>query len=526
MLTLSRDGTTRYWDFALTGVESQYRDVTVSSSVAPAVHRAQLFRPAVQELTYDTDGNLTSDDVWVYQWDAENRLTQMTNTGAQAWGMPARTLSFAYDYLGRRVQKQVVDNGVTGTRKYIYHGWNLIAELDPAFVVARSYVWGLDLKGSLTMAGGVGALVLSVTHTSASLAAHHAAYDANGNLTALVKAGNGALVAVYEYDPYGQFLRKTGSEADANSFRFSTKFTDQETGLVYYGYRHYDPGIGRFISRDVIGEAGGANLYAFVGNNPVDRWDYLGKWWLTDWLKKKFFSPHVGAQNDSDSQDDVEADDAESSNDDKAQGDQEGRQTNASDNNRWTEKPADEGPYLKNEIQTKSGNVTVNIRVVFNRADPGDTLPVSETKLKSTTGGTTIIDVTRIDVKVGKSDRVNNWDAKSVVVDLTVYVTWNNRHLKDGAVQRFIQYAEYQHYADYAGSIDDLAGRLRDRTESSHFGTEPQANAHFNRTTKNQVAFWIQERHKVTQLHDAPGAPHHGEGPKIEVPRDFKTFEP
>ena len=59
-------------------------------------------------------------------------------------------------------------------------------------------------------------------------------------------------------------------------FSFSTKYEDVETGLLYYGYRYYDPVTGRWPSRDPIGEEGGANLYGMVGNNAVGRWDYLG----------------------------------------------------------------------------------------------------------------------------------------------------------------------------------------------------------------------------------------------------------
>jgi hypothetical protein len=44
----------------------------------------------------------------------------------------------------------------------------------------------------------------------------------------------------------------------------------------YYGRRYYDPSCGRFLGRDPIEETGGLNLYGFVGNNGVNRWDYLG----------------------------------------------------------------------------------------------------------------------------------------------------------------------------------------------------------------------------------------------------------
>lgn len=84
------------------------------------------------------------------------------------------------------------------------------------------------------------------------------------------------VTAQYEYDAYGQLIRAAGTFADANPFRFSTKYYDEETRFYYYGYRYYDPYNGRWLSRDPIGKAGGLNLYGFVGNDPVNRWDYLG----------------------------------------------------------------------------------------------------------------------------------------------------------------------------------------------------------------------------------------------------------
>ncbi len=58
--------------------------------------------------------------------------------------------------------------------------------------------------------------------------------------------------------------------------RFTTHFTDKETGLVYYSQRNYHPSLGRFINRDPIAEDGGRKLYAITANNPVNSWDYLG----------------------------------------------------------------------------------------------------------------------------------------------------------------------------------------------------------------------------------------------------------
>jgi RHS repeat-associated protein len=55
-----------------------------------------------------------------------------------------------------------------------------------------------------------------------------------------------------------------------------------ETQSCYYGYRHYAPNFGCWLSRDPIGEDGGLNLYGFAGNDAVNHIDYLGK------LKKEF----------------------------------------------------------------------------------------------------------------------------------------------------------------------------------------------------------------------------------------------
>jgi len=162
-------------------------------------------------------------------------------------------LTFKYDYLGRRVRKTVA-NWSGGTyvaavdRKYVYNGWNLVAEHDalttgtPA--VAR-YAWGLDVSGNLADGGGVGGLL--AIYDVPSGATHLPAYDANGNIHALVNRATGTLSAAYEYSPFGETLRATGTYAATNNFRFSTKYTDAETGLVYYGRRYYDPRNGRFV---------------------------------------------------------------------------------------------------------------------------------------------------------------------------------------------------------------------------------------------------------------------------------------
>ncbi|MBI5690193.1 MAG: RHS repeat-associated core domain-containing protein [Verrucomicrobia bacterium] len=240
--------------------------------------------PAVQVFSYDADGNLQSDGLWEYSWDAENRLSSMTTSAAAvAAGRPALILSFLYDYQHRRVRKEVRSSATAAVlreRRFLYEGWNVVAELDGAATLKRTFVWGLDLNGGRGTAGGVGGL-LQIEDLDAGKTLLPA-FDGNGNVAALLNAASGNLEAAYEYDPFGELLRATGPYASANPLRFSTKWHDEESGLCYFGYRYYSPREGRFLSRDPIEERGGLNLYGFCDNDPINHWDYLGqKSWLS-----------------------------------------------------------------------------------------------------------------------------------------------------------------------------------------------------------------------------------------------------
>lgn len=236
--------------------------------------------PKTETLSYDADGNLIEDGLWTYTYNARNELTGMSTKLTSG---TRYNLTFAYDYLGRRIRKSVTELSTSQTtvHRYLYDGWNLVADyLETGGAIGalqRSYVWGLDLTGSLTATGGVGALIELSVHNGSTVTDYFPSYDGNGNIAALVRS-DGFLAAAYEYDPFGQSLRREtfdSSVAD-NPFGFSTKFTDRETGLVYYGLRYYSASMGRFINRDPIGEQGGMNLYGFVGNAPTNSYDLLG----------------------------------------------------------------------------------------------------------------------------------------------------------------------------------------------------------------------------------------------------------
>jgi RHS repeat-associated protein len=194
-------------------------------------------------------------------------------------------LEFSYDYQGRRIQKKVSTwNGsayvLASTLNCVYDGWNKVAELDGSGNLVQSYLWGLDLSGTIAGAGGVGGLLAMFNVADAN--SHFYVMDGNGNVAGLVNGATGQVSAEYEYSPFGETLRVSGPVAEINPFRFSTKYTDQETGLVYYGYRYLNPGTGRWLSRDPIGERGSMLLYGFVTNNPINLFDKHGDV-ISDW---------------------------------------------------------------------------------------------------------------------------------------------------------------------------------------------------------------------------------------------------
>jgi RHS repeat-associated protein len=242
-----------------------------------AQQTGRVYVPKTPEVhTHDFDGNLTADGRWTYTWTHENRLKAM-ETVAAAPATAKRRLEFTYDSQGRRFQKKVFSwNGtawvLSEDRRFLYDGWNLVAEYvigTPGFT--RTYTWGLDVSGTEQGAGGVGGLLM----VQQGGAMHFPCSDGNGNVLALVRKSDGARSARYEYGPFGELLEVEESGV-SNPFRFSTKFTDGETGLVYYGYRYYSPEMGRWLNRDPIEEQGGWNLYGFVGNDGVGKVDYLG----------------------------------------------------------------------------------------------------------------------------------------------------------------------------------------------------------------------------------------------------------
>jgi len=199
-----------------------------------------------KNLTYDANGNLTSDGTKTYDWNADDRLVAVSQG--------ATTLaSFTYDGYGRRAQK--IAGGVTTT--YVYTGDQLVEER-PSTGGTLRYWHGPWLDDILAKQDTTGA----------------AFYYAKDHLGSVRQVTNAAGVAVVtrDYDPWGKLL--TGSSSAG--YAFTGREWDSESGLHYYRARYYDPSLGRFLSEDPIGHRGGPNFYAYVGNAPTNHLDPFG----------------------------------------------------------------------------------------------------------------------------------------------------------------------------------------------------------------------------------------------------------
>jgi len=205
-------------------------------------------------------------------WDGENRLVSLD--------LGSNTITYEYDYLSRCIAKV---GGVrqAQTEQYCYDGWNLIAlSYGTTNTPVCTFTWGLDLSGSMQGAGGVGGLLVT---NHGSWEDVYPLYDGNGNACQYLNNEDnpnytGQFVARWEFDSFGRTVKGSGDPlTEWMLHRFSTKQTDYDTGLLYYGYRWYNPYTGRWPSRDPIGEKGGINLYGMVGNNNINYLDVLGE---------------------------------------------------------------------------------------------------------------------------------------------------------------------------------------------------------------------------------------------------------
>jgi len=196
-----------------------------------------------QALTYDANGNLTSDGMRTFEWNARNELVRVAEAGAVV-------AEYRYDAIGRRVGK--FEGGVDVS--FLYDGLSAVQEGTGA---AKNPVFsgsGIDQRFARNLSG----------ERSYFLTDHL------GSTRALVDYDGNVLVS-YDYDPYGG----QAGEDFSNPYQYTGRELDA-TGLYYYRGRYYHAGMGRFISEDPIGLNGGVNTYSYVTGNPLGEVDPLG----------------------------------------------------------------------------------------------------------------------------------------------------------------------------------------------------------------------------------------------------------
>jgi len=246
-----------------------------------------------------------------YLYDANGNRTQLASITSVA-----STANYAIDTASNRLLSRNVNNATT-TSYTLDAAGNLIGDGSRSFVISGSgHLGNVKIGSALTAyaTNGLGERLVKKSVPSGVVTLF--AQDANGNVTGEYAGGTGAPLqetvylgklpvgviqsgAVYyvnpdhlgaprtitgntgapvwswDHDPFGNGQPST-SGGFAYNLRLPGQYYDSETGLFHNNARDYDPATGRYIQPDPIGLAGGANIYGYVANNPINMVDMLG----------------------------------------------------------------------------------------------------------------------------------------------------------------------------------------------------------------------------------------------------------
>ena len=217
-----------------------------------------------QSITYDQIGNPTH---WYngnnFTWVNGRRLaTITTSTGSTV-------ASYTYDVDGLRQTKTV--GGVE--HRYVWQGNKLVSE----------YWDGKELEFFYDESGMPYAFSYK-SSSSATPVFYYYVTNLQGDVVKILTA-SGSVVANYSYNAWGKLLSSSGTMASVNPIRYRGYYFDAETGFYYVSSRYYDPEICRFVNADGYISTGqditSYNMFAYCGNNPVNRKDPTGQFWIT-----------------------------------------------------------------------------------------------------------------------------------------------------------------------------------------------------------------------------------------------------
>gem|GEM_PF-3015986 len=198
--------------------------------------------------TYDGDGNPTHYNGNTAVFDAENRMTAFSSS---------LTAGYGTDNL------RAFKTDGSGTTYYLY---DEIGEPIAEF----------NSGGTVTATNTFGANGLVARYSGA--AEEFYAFDPGGSTAERINATGGVDTSI-ETDAFGNRTESSTTSDPLAVFDAQSGYiTDAATGLQLLGHRYYDPGAGRFINRDPVGQLGGLNLYCYVGNQPVNFFDSAGYW--------------------------------------------------------------------------------------------------------------------------------------------------------------------------------------------------------------------------------------------------------
>ena len=212
-------------------------------------------------------------------YDAWNRLVEVEDASANTMG------KYEYDGLNRRIKKHydtsapAEPDGTVDVFTHYYYSkrWQVLETRDsssentgPESVQPKyDYFWSLRYIDAPLERG-------ENTDNDGACDDDWLCYlvDANFNVTCLIDPASGVVRERYAYDPYGKVAvyaadwSSTTASQD-NTYLYTGREYDEETGFYHYRNRYYHAELGRFVSRDPIGYAGGdMNLYAYVSGNP------------------------------------------------------------------------------------------------------------------------------------------------------------------------------------------------------------------------------------------------------------------